>query len=168
MRKNRFLYLTLIFIFTFSIFEISASANSSWHWVTTSPMTIFPFVVLLTLFLETLAIKKFGGVSNVKKVLIIVSIANLLSFLAPYIERAYRFIPTSGFSISAAFNKGPYYIVLAGYLWLTIIIELPVTYFLLYKDTQKKRKLAVTIVSANILTTLLVAVIERLLCIGSW
>ena len=98
-----------------------------------------------------------------------VGLANLLSFIAPYLERAYRFIPTSGgFSISAAFNKGPYYMILFGYLALTVIVELPVVYLMLRKESLNKKNLLLSILLSNIVTTLLVAVIERVLCTGRW
>lgn len=148
---------------------ITVYANSSWHWLTTSPMTVLPYAVILTLIIETFLIIKFGKVNNTKKTFCIVSLANLMSFVAPYLERAYRFIPTSGgYDISAAFYKGPYFIVLIGYLLLTIIVEVPVVYFLLRRDTQSRKALFVTVIIANILTTIAVAVIERLVCIGQW
>ncbi len=144
-------------------------ANSSWHWVTASPLKVFPFAVAFTLLIETVSVVKLGKTANFKKSLLTVSCANLFSFLAPYIERAYRFIPTSGgFSILAAFNKGPYYIVLSGYLLLTIIVELPIVYLLLRKDTGSKGRLITSILLSNTVTTLLVAACERLICIGSW
>jgi hypothetical protein len=121
------------------------------------------------LLVETILIIKFGKVKKQKKVFSIVILANLISFLAPYVERAYRFIPTSGgFRLSAAFNKCPYYIVLIGYLFLTIIIELPAVFFWLKKDTENIKSLAVLILAANIISTLGVALIERIICVGRW
>ncbi|MDD2480685.1 MAG: hypothetical protein PHC44_08665 [Lutispora sp.] len=144
-------------------------ANSSWHWVTISPLTVLPFAVIFTLLIETILVVKLGKVSNNKKTFAIVSLANLLSFLAPYLERAYRFIPTSGgYSILAAFDKGPYYMILGGYLFLTITVELPIVYFLLRKESLNKKRLIVAILSSNILTTLLVAICERMICMGRW
>ena len=151
------------------LFPSSVYANSSWHWVTVSPMVILPFAVIFTLFIETASVVKFGKVPNSKKVFLIVSLANLLSFIAPYLIRAYRFIPTSGgFSIMAAFNKGPYYMILSGYLILTIIVELPVVYRMLKKETSSKKSLITAILLSNIVTTLLVAVLERVICVGRW
>lgn len=149
--------------------RLALYANSSWHWLTASPLKVFPFAVVLTLLIETISVVKLGKVTDSKKALLTVSCANLFSFLAPYIERAYRFIPTSGgFSILAAFNKGPFYIVLAGYLLLTILVELPIVYFLLRKNTGDKKSLIISILLSNTLTTILVAVCERLICIGRW
>lgn len=144
-------------------------ANSSWHWITTSPLTVLPFAVIFTLLIETVSVVKLGKVSNTKKTLVVVCLANLLSFLAPYLERAYRFIPTSGgYSILAAFDKGPYYMILGGYLFLTIIVELPTVYYLLRKESFDNKKLIGSIITSNIITTLLVAVCERIICIGRW
>ncbi len=153
----------------FALFPAASYANSSWHWVTTSPMTVFPFAVILTLLIETFAMVKYGKVSNTKKSILVVGLANLLSFLAPYLERAYRFIPTSGgFSIFAAFNKGPYYMVLSGFLLLTVVIEFPLVYFLLKDHTTSKKSLFVSVLLSNIATTVIVAGLERLICIGRW
>ena len=167
--KKKAIYLAL-FISTFLILYPSAVyANSSWHWLTVSPMLLLPFAILFTLLIETVAVVRFGKVANPKKVILIVSLGNLLSFVAPYLERAYRFIPTSGgFSLLAAFNKGPYYMILFGYLVLTLLVELPVVYLLLRKDTSRQKDLIKAILLSNIATTLLVAVLERIICVGNW
>ena len=47
----------------------SAFANSSWHWLTSSPLVVLPFAIVLTLVIETFAVVKYGRVSNWKKVL---------------------------------------------------------------------------------------------------
>jgi hypothetical protein len=149
-----------------------ASANSSWHWVTMSPFVVFPFAVVFTLLIETAAIWKIARIPSLKKTLLVVGLSNLASFLAPYLFRAWRFIPTSGgFNLMGAFNKGPYYMILGGYLALTLLVEVPVVVWLLHRDLPEKTartKLILTTVVANTVTTLLVAVCERLLCRGQW
>ena len=150
-------------------FGMTAYANSSWHWVTVSPMAAFPVAVVLTLLIETAGISKFNHIRNTKKVFVIVAIANMASFAVPYLERAYRFIPTSGgYSITAAFDKGPYYMVLSGYLLLTLIIEMPIVFLLLRKGAANEKRLAVTILTVNVMTTAVVAVLERVICRGRW
>lgn len=144
-------------------------ANSSWHWITSSPLKVLPFAIFFTLLIETTAVIKFGKVPYPKKTFMVVSLANLLSFIAPYFERAYRFIPTSGgFSLLDAFNKGPYYMILAEYLFLTIVIELPIVYLLLKESSKDRKNFIISIVISNIVTTLLVAVCERIVCRGRW
>lgn len=168
MKRNMIVILIITFLLAI-MFPVVSNANSSWHWVTASPLKVFPFAILFTLIIETAAIVLFGKVSDIKKSFIVVSMANLFSFLAPYVFRAYRFIPTSGgFNLLAAFNKGPYYIVLTGFLVLTLIVELPIVYFMLKKETKRKLGLAMSILASNIITTLLVAVCERQICIGRW
>jgi len=159
-------FLTSLYIF---MLPVVSNANSSWHWVTVSPLKVLPFAIFFTLIIETAAIVFAGKTADIKKSFIAVALANIFSFLAPGFFRAYRFIPTSGvFSLSAAFNKGPYYIVLTGYLVLTLVVEVPTVYFLLSKETKSKRWLIISIVASNIITTLLVALCERQICIGSW
>lgn len=166
--------LSLVFTFTFflsfiAIFDTYAFANSSWVWLTVSPMTVLPFAVILTLLLETIGIAYANKISNRKRVFSLVTIANILSFLAPYIYRAMRFSPTTGgFSLPSAFEKGPYYIVLTGYLFLTLIIEIPFVYHFLRNECENKKRLLISILSVNVVTTIIVAVMERILCRGQW
>ena len=61
--------------------------------------------------------------------------------------------------------------ILGGYLALTLLVEVPVVVWLLHRDIPEKTariKLVLTTVVANTVTTLLVAVCERLLCRGQW
>jgi hypothetical protein len=166
--KHRILGIIVGTIFFISLPTI-AYANSSWHWLTISPLKVLPWAILLTLIIETIVIVKFGRVSNVKKVLGVICLANLVSFLAPYLLRAYSHIPISGsYALLSAFEKGPYYIVLSGYLLLTIVVELPIVYRFLKENTINRKHLKSSILVANIVTTLLVAIIERILCVGQW
>lgn len=167
--KLRILKIAVPVCILLAFLPISVYANSSWHWVTTSPFTVLPFAVIATLLIEKAAVVKIGKVPNSGRTLIIICAANLLSFIAPYLVRAYRFIPTSGeHAIMAAFNKGPFYIVLSGYLILTVIVELPVVYIFLREKSASKRNLFLSILLSNTATTLLVAVLERIICIGRW
>lgn len=151
------------------LFPSVVYANSSWHWVTASPMKVLPFAVVFTILIETVWVIKSGRVSDSKKAFYIICLANIISFIAPYLERAYRFIPTSGgLSILAAFNKGPFYMILAGYLILTIAAELPIVYYLLRKYSENRKNLLISIILSNTVTTLLVAVCERIICVGKW
>ena len=167
--RSAFYKAVICSIAVFILFPAAAYANSSWHWVTVSPMTVFPLAVVFTLMIEVLSVKKFAKVDNTKRAFLVIGLANLLSFLAPYLERAYRFRGvTGGFHLSAAFNKGPYYMVFTGSLLLTVIVELPVVFFLLRQNTANKRNLVLSIIASNIVTTGIVAVLERLICVGRW
>lgn len=167
MNKITKILISMIVITT--IISDQVYANSSWHWVTTSPLTILPVAIIVTLLIEILGIKIFNTEFEIKKIVLVVTIANLVSFLAPYIERAYRFIPTTGgFSITSAFDKGPYYMILIGYLILTLIIEIPIVFILLKKESINRIRLILIIVIVNIITTGLVAVLERIACKGVW
>lgn len=164
---------TKIIILTFSALSFTQviSANSSWHWVTISPYRILPLAILLTLAIEILGTIKFNQWKNrgFFKICVVFILANIMSFLAPYLYRAYRFIPTSGgYDIGGAFNKGPFYMIMLGYLLLTLIVELPTTYLTLKKDVKKPLRLLLTVTTLNIATTLTVALLERVLCKGIW
>ena len=136
-------------------------ANSSWHWLTRSPKKVLPIAVFFTLVLETIGIATYNKIKDRGKVLFIVTLA----------ERSKRHIPTSGtwfWAWRSAFDSGPYYMVLFGYLFLTLLAEIPIVYYYLCKKVDNKKRLLYSIISVNIVTTLIVAVLERLLCRGQW
>lgn len=167
--KFKILTMLSIFIFYFMFIPTTALANSSWNWFTTSPMTVLPYAIVFTLLFETIGIIIFGNVHKYIKTFFIVSLSNLVSFILPYLVRAHIITPTSGENaLIDAFISGPYYIVLFGYLFLTLVIELPLTYYLLEEDTLNKKRLKLSIIVVNIVTTLAVAVTERIICLGQW
>lgn len=153
------------------LYPISAYANSSWHWVTYSPKKILPYAVFFTLIIETLGIAALGKVNEKRRTFTVVAIANIVSFVFPYIERANRFRAVAGGFIYAwdkAFNSGPYYLILFGYFVLTLALEIPVVYFLLKEHSRNRRNLLYAIVLFNLITTAGVFIIERLVSHGQW
>lgn len=154
-------------IFSVMLFQATAYANSSWHWVTMSPLSVLPICIIVTLLIEAYSIVKINEIKYIKKVFAIVCVANLLSFVVPIIDRGLKYYPIKG-SITRAIEGGPYYIVLTGYLILTLIIEIPVVFILLKSSVKSKKKLFITVLCANIITTILVAIIERTVCVGQW
>lgn len=151
---------------------IPAYANSSWHWVTKTPLTVLPWAVGITLLTEITVICKINKITKPIKAATIIILANLASFLAPY-----AFIGTSPILfedlnffelINNHVNKFPFYIVGVAFLILTLVIEIPVVYSFLKNNVSNKKRLLVSIISVNIATTLAVAIIERVFCKGSW
>ena len=169
MKKYKLFSLSVISLLGALMFTVSASANSSWVWISeTRPYDILPFVVAGTLLIETVAVNLVSKVGNWYKTFFAVFVGNIISFIAPYIGYSNSLYSQIGYTLSQIIDRGPYYTVGTAFLLLTLIIELPVVYFLLKKDADSKKKLAVTIVLANIVTTALVAVVERTLCYGRW
>ena len=151
------------------IFPVVASANSSWAWISeTRPYDILPFVVIGTLLIETVSVNLVSKIGNWYKTFFAVFVGNIISFIAPYIGYSNSLYGQMGYTLSQIIDRGPYYTVGTAFLLLTLIIELPVVYFLLKKDADNKKKLTVCIVVANIVTTALVALVERTLCYGRW
>jgi len=147
-------------------------ANSSWHWVTVSPMTVLPFAIILTLAMEWWGVIKFGKVGDKVRAFIIVTIANIASFIAPYLYSACKLSEFYGsglvYAWERAFNNGPNYIIRFAYLILTLCIEVPLVYFSLRNRSNDKKRLLIVIITVNVITTILVGVLERLLCQGQW
>lgn len=167
--KDKVFAMIIISLCSMLTFLTTTYANSSWIWLTADPLTILPYAIIFTLIVEVIAVVKIGKVKEYKKAFLIIIIANLSSFILPYVFLAFEFLPFSDtLSISYSVSKGPYYIVLTGYLMMTILIELPVIYFLLEKNTLNKKNLIISIIFSNVVTTLAVAVVERMVCIGHW
>lgn len=163
--KNR--HILILSILMVLLYPSTALANSSWHWLTeTTPLTILPFAVVGTLIIEISAVIIFGRVKNRARAAIAVTLANLVSYLAAYFLQT---IDTeTGYSFMDMVMHQPIYIISVFYLLLTIIIELPAVYFLLQRGAEDKRRLLLSIVISNTLTTALVAVCEGIFAPGSW
>ena len=169
MKKYKLFSMPVISVLGISIFSMLASANSSWVWISeTRPYDILPFVIIGTLLIETVAVNLVCKVGNWYKTFFAVLVGNIISFIAPYIGYSNSLYGQMGYTLSQIIDRGPYYTVGAAFLLLTLIVELPIVYFLLKKDADNKKKLALCIVLANIVTTVLVAVVERTLCYGRW
>lgn len=167
--------IVVLILFTF-VYQTTVYANSSWNWLTDSPEKFLPYAILLTLVIEIGAIVLLGrlksGFSLKVKGTLIIILANIASFLLPYIYRSIEIESFYGEGWDAAwhlsFTSGPYYIVLLGFLFLTISVEVPIIYLYLKKHTERLRILLSVIIIANIVTTLIVAVMERIMFYGQW
>ena len=63
----------------------SVYADSSWVWISeTRPYNVLPYVVILTLTIEIVMINYMAKVDRLGKTSLVVTIANLCSFLLPY------------------------------------------------------------------------------------
>ena len=141
-------------------------ADSSWIWLTDyRPFDILPPVALATIVIEVLAIWKIPHTRKFIKTAVAVILANAASFLLPYTilldDPVYH-------DFDRVLDAGPNYIVGIGFVLLTLLIEIPIIYNLLKKHVESKRKLLCTIVGSNIATTVMVAVVERLVTEGYW
>lgn len=93
-------------------------------------------------------------------------IANILSFSAPYVLN--YVLSRSIYTFSQMLEQIPIFIVGSWYLLLTLAVEIPVVYLGIRKDAADRKKLIGVLVLSNLVTTLLVATLERFLCQGSW
>ena len=169
MKKYKLFSMPVISVLGVSAFPMLASANSSWVWISeTRPYDILPFVIIGTLLIETVAVNLVSKVGNWHKTFFAVLVGNIISFIAPYIGYSNSLYGQMGYTLSQIIDRGPYYTVGTAFLLLTLIIELPVVYFMLKKAADSKKKLALCIVLANVVTTVLVAIVERTLCYGRW
>ena len=141
-------------------------ADSSWCWLTdTRPFDILPPVALATIVIEVLAIWLIPNTGKLMKTAVAVILANAASFLLPYAlllnDPVYP-------KFDDMLNAGPNYIVGAGFVILTLVLEIPIVYNLLKTHADSKKKLLWSIIGSNIVTTAMVAVIERIVTDGYW
>lgn len=149
------------------IFSLTAFANSSWVWISeTRPYDVLPFVAIATLIIETAALNGFLKIGNWHRVFTGVLIGNLISFAVPYIGYS-NTTPYAGYyTLTQILQRGPFYTVGAAFLIITVAVELPFMYFWLKKSVKNKKLLVLVTVVANVVTTAMVALVERLLCEG--
>lgn len=146
---------------------MTASANSSWIWISeTRPYDVLPFVAVITIAIEAAAIWFVLGKKHLVKIAVVVAIANLLSFAAPYLI---DYLDEMRFcSMKELMDKFPSYTVRAAYLWVTLLVELPLVFMMLHKHANNKRRFLLFSVGANVATTIITAAAERIFCYGQW
>lgn len=150
------------------IMPVLASANSSWHWLTdTRPFDLLPVAAILTIFTEALLLVFKTDKTKMGKVLFFVLAANIASFLLPY-TLGFHFTPHPYDEFTRFLDSAPNYIIGFGYLLLTLATEVPIVYNGLKRNAADKGKFLKWVFIANGITTLMVAIIERAFCRGSW
>ncbi|MBQ8804417.1 MAG: hypothetical protein IJZ53_12340 [Tyzzerella sp.] len=167
--KNRKTTLIIVFLLLLSIPQV-VSANSSWCWISeTRPYDVLPVVAVATILIEVVMINRCAGLKSYYRTMACVTVANLLSFVCPYIVNYCRLIEGKGYQpISDMFEHWPVYTVGICFLIVTVAVELPIVYLGLRKRVEDTKKLKRIIVIANVLTTIMVAVVERMFCQGHW
>ena len=165
MNRNEASLLTII-LGVFLIPQV-AFADSSWVWLTDKrPFDILPVVAAATIVIEVLSIWLIPCTRKFVKTAAVVVIANAVSFLFPY----FILLVTDTWygTFQDKLNAGPNYIVGGLFLFITLLLEVPITYQLLKEDVRNTRTLLITIISANVATTAMVAIVERLITEGYW
>lgn len=169
MKKYKYFSSLLLCILFISLFPVTAYANSSWVWISeTRPYDVLPFVMMVTLLTEALAINRLPKIRQPRKVLCFVVLGNLCSFGAPYLFQYLACVSQKIYTFSQALEHLPVYTVGVGYLIVTLLVETPIVYFSLKKHTDNNRRLLFSILLSNVITTLFTALTERLLCRGLW
>ena len=167
MKKYKITTNVSVVFLLFAGFIFSVSANSSWAWISEKrPYDLLPFVALATLLIETLGYNYLLKIENFYRTFSGVLIGNLISFAVPYIGYS-NTTPYAGYyTLTQILNRGPFYTVGAAFLIITILVELPFMYFWLKKEVENKKKLVAVAILLNTVTTIMVAVVERVFCEG--
>ena len=164
--------ISIVIMALIMLLPVSVFADSSWVWISEKrPFDILPWVALETILIEWLSIWLIPKTGHALKVLGIVIIANAASFLLPY---AFLKADLSWYgTFEHILDSGPHYIVSGVFLLLTLLIEMPIVYNVLKSKVHKskvqdKKKLQLAIIVSNIITTVGVAIIERIITEGHW
>ncbi|MEL7570576.1 MAG: hypothetical protein AAGU14_08460 [Eubacteriaceae bacterium] len=169
MKKNKLMSCALCCLLFTAVFHITVSANSSWGWIAeTRPYDVLPYVIIITLAIETLAINKIPKICKPFKVFCVVTIANLLSFAAPYLFWYSAAVSDQMYTFIETIEHMPVYNVGMSYLIITLAVEVPIVYNAFKKSAQKEKLLLWTVIGTNVATTIIVGIIERIICPGSW
>lgn len=157
----------ILFVLCAVWLTVPAFADSSWVWISeTRPYDVLPWVAIATLIIETGIIWYVGRTGRLLKVFCVVTLGNLLSFAVPYLPVVMDPIHTK---LHSALEHWPVYTVGFLYLVITILVELPIEYRLLRGDAGERQKpLLYAVIGSNVLTTVMVAVVERIFCRGHW
>lgn len=158
-----------IFVCLFLVCGQTLYANSSWVWLTDQrPYELLPAAAALTIIIEVTIIKIFLKIKNTKRLIGLVVIGNLASFILPYVMEYLDMRELGYTNWAEIFDKGPFYMVGALYLLLTLIVEIPIVSVGMKKEIPGKRRAILVIGMANVITTAMVGIVERLLCYGRW
>jgi hypothetical protein len=126
---------------------------------------VLPFAIVFTLAVEIFAVLKFGRVKRRLRASLVVTVANLASFLLPLLF--FWLIADIALPISPIdfISESPFYIVSSGFLLLTLVVELPIVFFTLGRETAYSSRLLLSIIISNTFTTAAIFVAEHLLCV---
>ena len=176
--KNKTLFSFLAVLLLVFLFPTAAFANSSWHWISsTRPFDLLPIVITATLLTEILSIYYIAKVKSLKIIIPVVTLANLTSFLIPYIwlglnpDNVYSLYTSEEgllYAINYTVQSSPTFTISILYLLITLFAETPIVYFFLRKRAANKKILFIVIIAANILTTAVTFAAERIFCHGEW
>ena len=167
MKRKEILMLVFVSFFYFLFLRTTAYANSSWHWLTKSnPFDLLPYAVILTLLIEYVIIQQLNSIKNYFRLFIVICFANMASFLLPY---ATLLLPSAvGYTLEKSIYSLPIYIVGFGYLFLTLIAEIPIVYGCCKNIVTSEKRLLISIILVNTITTAMVAAAERIIYRGMW
>lgn len=151
------------------LLPMTASANSSWIWLSEArPYDVLPFVSAITIAIEVAALWFVLGKKHLVKIAVVVAIANLLSFAAPYLFLYDETIRMPLKPFTELMEYGYYFTVGVIFLLMTLLVELPIVFFILCKHADQKWRFLLTVVGMNVVTTLITAAAERIFCYGQW
>ena len=167
-RKKKMLGAMIFSLAAVFAFPTWAYANSSWRWISeTRPYDILPVIVIVTLAIEIAGIYFIGRTDNLKRLCVLVTIANILSFAAPYLAQI--IFPSVIYTFEQMLEHTPFYTVGIVYLAMSLLVEVPLVYFKMKaKVPMSNAKLFWTIIGVNIVTTVIAAIAKRLICYGVW
>lgn len=165
MKDNSNIGLSAVLFLTALFIPVTALANSSWYWLTNArPIYILPVCAAATIAIEYLAVVKYAKTKCRGKAFLWIVVANLASFSLPYILMCFDEL----YNFRKIIENTPSYTVGIAFLAATLAAEMPIVFFALRKHTQSSSRLITAIIASNAVTMAMVAIVERMICKGSW
>lgn len=143
-------------------FPLFAKARTAWVWTTDGrPFSFLLAFALGALALETLLLPAIAPGQKKTKVLEVLCLGNLVTFLLPYLLRYLG-------EVYEIISPSDHYVVGVLFLVVLLVLEVPVEYNLLHRDDSPNPRLLAGLLVANAVSTAGIALLERLAFHGYW
>ncbi|MBR1731170.1 MAG: hypothetical protein IJ725_01890 [Ruminococcus sp.] len=165
MKKHSIISSACVLAVFITSLSTTVSANSIWNEKpeSFSLSKYMPIIVGGTLIVEALIILLLSDIKRIVNVSFAVLVANVVSFIVPRL--AWGFINGGGFytGLFTYGNAVTDWLVTFLYLAVTLLIELPIVWYMLRHFTKKIAKLLLVTAAANVFTTVILAILQQLL-----
>ena len=153
------------------LIPLDVYANSSWVWISEHrPYDVLPFAAAVTVITEIFMIKTMAGIERgaMPRLCGAVVTGNLLSFAFPYIIYLETSVDEGIYTFGQFMEHLPAYTIGFVFLAMTLIIEVPLVFLAMRKKAASGKKLIISIILSNTVTTVLTAMTERVISPGHW
>lgn len=163
---KRFLHTAEILLIVLLGLTQPVLAWSAWNWTSAmTPLNLLPVMIVVAISIEIVVIRRCIK-ADFKPVAWRIALINCLSLVAPYGLEWLMSMPV-GSDFLGYIEQWRIYTISWGYGILTVAVEIPILYRQFSARFENQNLLA-NLLEANLLTTAIIFVIERIACEGAW